>query len=70
MKIPKTLLFVLTNALLMLTHSSCTTPGGDKLIENDQSRFSQQVRGLPDRESSEQENAYKAAQRKADMTKK
>jgi len=40
------------------------------LIENDQSRFSQQVRGLPDRESSEQENAYKAAQRKADMTKK
>lgn len=64
------MLVVLTHALLVISLSSCATPKGDRLISNDQSRFSQQTKGFPDRENAEQESAYQEAQRKADMIKK
>ena len=57
-------------ALAAMCLCSCASPQGDQLVTNEQSRFSQQLRGIPDRESSEQESAYNAARRKDDMIKK
>jgi len=70
MNILKLMLTLLVGGSLVISLASCSTPKGDKLISNDQSRFRQQSNRLPDRESTEQETAYQEAQRKLDMIKK
>ncbi|HMR73425.1 MAG TPA: hypothetical protein PKD68_05485 [Candidatus Saccharibacteria bacterium] len=67
---PKIVVAAAVNVMVATCLCSCTSPQGDKLLSNDQSRFTQQSKRLPDRESTEQEKAYQEAQRKADMNKK
>ena len=70
MKTSKVIVVALVGTLLVIGLSACSTPDGDKLNSDAQSRFSQQARNLPDRLDTDQEKAYDEAQRKADMIKK
>jgi hypothetical protein len=51
-------------ALLTAIAGGCSTPPPDKVMQNEQTRFDEQQKRYPDRESPEQEKAADAKARK------